>query len=193
MSVEIAVMFYLTTHSTHFIYGYMASDIWLRTILIVRKETRCRHIGYSYRLTARVLLYAPSHIQDSTYHSLSYTSRGALAGTRNSSMSPPHEGSIRRPIAPWANALTTELHLATCVEREKIQYHLYSAGRDSVCIDGVSVATHRAMSWAHHMLDIARSCSSFNVLDEGIKYLLFVLPLIFLHYLSVCLFVCLRT
>ena len=23
---------YLTTHSTHFIYGYMASDIWLRTL-----------------------------------------------------------------------------------------------------------------------------------------------------------------
>ena len=93
-------MFYLTTHSTHFIYGYMASDIWLRTILIVRKEPRCRHIGYSFRLTARVLLYAPSHRQDSTYHGLCYTSRGALAGTRNSSMGPPHEGSIRRPIAP---------------------------------------------------------------------------------------------
>ena len=93
-------MFYLTTHSTHFIYGYMASDIWLRTILIVRKETRCRHIGYSYRLTAMVLLYAPSHRQDSTYHGLCYTSRGALAGTRNSSMGRPHEGSIRRPIAP---------------------------------------------------------------------------------------------
>ena len=71
-------MFYLTTHSTHFIYGYMASDIWLRTILIVRKETRCRHIAYAYRLTARVLLYAPSHRQDNTYHSLCYTSRGAL-------------------------------------------------------------------------------------------------------------------
>ena len=105
-------MFYLTTHSTHFIYGYMASGIWLRTILIVRKETRCRHIGYSYRLTARVLLYAPSQRQDNTYHGLCYTSRGALVGTRNSSMGPPHEGSIRRPIAPWANALTTELHLA---------------------------------------------------------------------------------
>ena len=76
-------MFYLTTHSTHFIYGYMASDIWLRTILIVRKETRCRHIGYSYRLTARVLLYAPSDRQDNTYHGLCYTSRGALAGTRH--------------------------------------------------------------------------------------------------------------
>ena len=61
-------MFYLTTHSTYFIYGYMASDIWLRTILIVRKETHCRHIGYSYRLTERVLLYAPSHRQDNTYH-----------------------------------------------------------------------------------------------------------------------------
>ena len=88
-------IFYLTTHSTHFIYGYMATDMWLRTILIVRKEIRCRHIGYSYRLTARVLLYAPSHSQDKTYHGLCYTSRGALAGTRNSSMGPPHEGSIR--------------------------------------------------------------------------------------------------
>ena len=88
-------MFYLSTHSTHFIYGYMASDIWLRTILIVRKETR-----YSYRLTARVLLYASSHRQDNTYHGLCYTSRGALAGTRNISMGPPHEGSIRRPTAP---------------------------------------------------------------------------------------------
>ena len=84
-------MFYLTTHSTRFIYGYMASDIWLRTILIVRKETRCRHIGYSYRLTARVLLYAPSHRQDCTYHGLCYTSHGALAGTRNSSMGAPLE------------------------------------------------------------------------------------------------------
>ena len=34
--------------------------IWLRTIPIVRKETRYRHIGYSFRLTARVLLYAQS-------------------------------------------------------------------------------------------------------------------------------------
>ena len=105
-------LFYLTTLSTHFIYGYMASDIWLRTILIVRKETRCLHIGYSFRLTARVLLYAPSHRQESTYHSLCYTSHGALTGMRNSSMGSPHEGSIRRHIAPWANALTTELHLA---------------------------------------------------------------------------------
>ena len=98
--VEGRKCFYLTTHATHFIYGYMASDILLRTILIVRKETRHHHIGYSFRLAARVLLYAPSYRQDSTYHGLCYTSRGALAGTRYSSMGPPHEGSIRQPIAP---------------------------------------------------------------------------------------------
>ena len=40
-------------------------------------------------LFPRVLLYAPSHRQDSTYHGLWYTGRGALAGTRNSSMGPP--------------------------------------------------------------------------------------------------------
>ena len=51
--------------------------------------------GYSFRLAARVLLYASSHRQDSTYHSLCYISRGALDGTRNSSMGPPHEESIR--------------------------------------------------------------------------------------------------
>ena len=74
----------------------------------MREETRCRHMGYSFRLTARVLLYAPSHRQDNTYHGLCYTSRGALAGTRNSSMGPPHDGSIRRPshhertLLPWS-------------------------------------------------------------------------------------------
>ena len=64
-------------------------------IQIAREKTCCRHIGYSFRLTARVLLYAPSHRQDNTYHNLYYTSRGPLAGMRYSSMGPPREGSIR--------------------------------------------------------------------------------------------------
>ena len=51
-------------------------------------ETHCLRIVYSFRLAARVLLHAPSHRQDNTYHSLCYTSRGALAGTINSSMDP---------------------------------------------------------------------------------------------------------
>ena len=81
-------MFYLMTHSTHFIYGYMASDIWKKTTQIVREETHCCHMGYSFRLAARVILYASSHRQDDTYHILYYTSRGSLAGMRNSSMGP---------------------------------------------------------------------------------------------------------
>ena len=79
-------MFYLMMHSTHFIYGYLASDIFRYW---KRKETRCCHISYSFRLAARVLLYALSHTQDSTYHGLCYTSRGALAATRNSSIGLP--------------------------------------------------------------------------------------------------------
>ena len=39
--------------------------------------------------TWATLLYDPFHIQDSTYHGLCYTSRGALAGVTISSVSPP--------------------------------------------------------------------------------------------------------
>ena len=60
------------------------------------------------------------------------TSCGGLAGTRNSSMGPPHEEAIRRSIAPWA-----KLHLAPMsVEIKKYMfyvnyalstYHIYSS------------------------------------------------------------------
>ena len=95
-------MFYLTTHSTHFYVGLYG----VRHMVKDHSDSeKGNPLPPHYRLTARVLLYGPSHRQDNTYHGLCYTSRGALAGTRNSSMGPPHEGSIRRPIAPWANAL----------------------------------------------------------------------------------------
>ena len=42
-----------------------------------------------FLISSKGSLYAPSHRHDCTYHSLCYTSRGALAGTRNSSMGPP--------------------------------------------------------------------------------------------------------
>ena len=71
------------------------------------RGNRCRHIGYSFRLAARVLLYASSHRQDNTYHGLCYTSRGALAGTRNSSMGSPHEGSILKLFNARTNAIRT--------------------------------------------------------------------------------------
>ena len=45
--------------------------------------------GLLFPISSKGLLYASSHRQDSTYHDLCYTSRGALAGTRNNSMGPP--------------------------------------------------------------------------------------------------------
>ena len=47
------------------------------------KEETCLHyMGYSFLLAASVLLYAPIHRQNNTYHGLCYTSSGALAGMR---------------------------------------------------------------------------------------------------------------
>ena len=82
-------MFYLTMHSTHFIYGYMASDIWLRTILIVRKETRCRHIGYSYRLTGFFYMHHPT---DRITHTTSF-------------VTPVVEHWLEREIAQWVHPM----------------------------------------------------------------------------------------
>ena len=55
-------MFYLMMHSTHFIYGYMASDIWLGTILIVRKEKE-RNVLFNDALNTFYLrLYGIGHM-----------------------------------------------------------------------------------------------------------------------------------
>ena len=91
-------MFYLTTHSTHFIYGYMALDILKDHSDSERGNPLPPH-GLLFPIISRVLLYSPFHRQDNTYHGLCYTSRGGLAGTKKCSMGPPHEGSIRRAIA----------------------------------------------------------------------------------------------
>ena len=68
-------MFYLTTHSTHFYLRLYGVRHMVTKNHSDREETCCRHIGYSFQLATRVLLYASSH-------GLCYTSRGALAGTR---------------------------------------------------------------------------------------------------------------
>ena len=118
-------MLYLTTHSTHFIYGYMASDIWLRTILIVRKETRCLHICYSYRLTARVLLYAPSHRQDSTYF-----------------VTPVVEHWLEREIAQWVHPMKDRSddpphHERTLLSRSYISLPPYPIDMPLITVHGM--------------------------------------------------------
>ena len=60
-------------------------------------------MGYSFRLTA-------SHRQDSTYHGLWYTSRGALAGTRkqNKVLARYHVGlHLVVPGIIWLNSFVT--------------------------------------------------------------------------------------
>ena len=70
---------------------------------------------YSFRLAAMVLLYVSSHKQDKTYHSLCYTSQTSELEWEIAQWVH-HEGSIWWPIAPWANAFTTELHLAPPID-----------------------------------------------------------------------------
>ena len=54
------------------------------------RGNRCRHMGYSFRLAARVLLYAPSYRQDSTYHGF---------------VTPVVEHWLEREIAQWVHPM----------------------------------------------------------------------------------------
>ena len=62
---------------------------------ITKEETCCHHMGYTFQLATRVLLYASSHRQDNRYHWLEQEIAQWVH----------HEGSIR-------HSLTMELHLA---------------------------------------------------------------------------------
>ena len=83
-------MFYLTTHSTHF---------YLRLYGVSHMVKDHSDSEKGNPLPPHRLLF-PINSKDSFICIILHTSRGALAGTRNSSMGSPHEGSIRRPIAP---------------------------------------------------------------------------------------------
>ena len=73
-------VFYLATHSTHFIYGYMASDI-----LKNQSDSKTGNL-----LSPLNILFTGFFIgQGSIYHGLYYTSCGILAGMKSNSMGPP--------------------------------------------------------------------------------------------------------
>ena len=84
-------MFYLMTHSTHFIY-VICHQTYAKGPLSKIGNLQLALKGLLFPIIAVwVLLYAPSQRQDSTYHELCYTSCGALAGMRNSSEDPQRE------------------------------------------------------------------------------------------------------
>ena len=76
-------MFYLTTHSTHFIYDYMASDIWSKDHSDNERGNPPPPNGLLFSINSK-LFYMHHPRQDSTYHILCYTSHVVtpLAGTR---------------------------------------------------------------------------------------------------------------
>ena len=81
---------YLMMHSTHLYLRLYGRCMVKGHSVSERKETCCcQHIGYFFQLAAWDLLYVSFHRYNSSYHSLCYTSRGALAGMRNSSVSTP--------------------------------------------------------------------------------------------------------
>ena len=92
-------MFYLTTHSTHFIYGYMASDI-----IMVKDHSDSERVNplppYIHHPTDRIAT-TTVFVTPVVEHWLE----------RELAQWVHHEESTRRPIAPRANILTTELHL----------------------------------------------------------------------------------
>ena len=75
--------------------SYWTSSIWSLWHISLEEDC-CLHICWSFQLAARDLLYALRR-QDSTYHSLWWTSCGLLVGMENSSNCKciHHAGSIR--------------------------------------------------------------------------------------------------
>ena len=118
----------------------MASNIWQRTTRVTREETLCRHIGYSFRLAARALLYASSHRQDNTYHGLWYTSRGALDGTmfvlkRNEALTCTFTASCYSTRLSWAHSPV--INWVVCLGQRRLQTdHLCFMGTLIVLMTG---------------------------------------------------------
>ena len=93
-------IFYLMTHSTHFIYCYMASDIWLRTILIARKETPLPLHWLLFPINNKSSFYM-HHPTDMIAHTTAFVTPVVEHWLEQEiAQWVHHEGSIRRPIAP---------------------------------------------------------------------------------------------
>ena len=78
-------MFYLMTHSTYFymqLYG-------VRHMVKDHSDSERRNHGPLFSISGKGSFICIIPQTDNTYLSLCYTSRGALAGPRNSSIGPP--------------------------------------------------------------------------------------------------------
>ena len=93
---------------------------------MVREENCCHHMGYSFLLVARVLLYAPSHRQNSTYHSLCCNKKQLNGSTmRDRSNNPSHheqtlyKGVLHRTVTINCHRDAVGLECFFCVGRKE--------------------------------------------------------------------------
>ena len=85
---EIRNVLYNNTLNRYYLWFYGIRHIMIKDHSYSEWGNPLPH-GLLFQLAAMVLLYESFHRQDNTYHSLCYTSHGALAGMRNSSMGQP--------------------------------------------------------------------------------------------------------
>ena len=166
-------MFYLTTYS---IFTVKWRQTYTKDPPRLREKTAVASTRATlFRLAARVLLYTPSHIEDSTYHGLCYTSRGALTAQRNSAMCLPrdvdrtahhtttpshHHGVTSR------SALIQTLHCSPCSVRSGVVIHVHRLTCQGMVLKGGTTVGLR-MS--------VRYSSPFSVLMKYIPLLLLIL------------------
>ena len=107
-------------------------------------------------LATRVLLYAPSHRQDSTYQAF-VTPVMEHWLEKEIAQQVHHEGSILWPIAPWANTLTKDLRLTpNLVFKRKEMFCLFTLKHTAATVqiaarDLLYAPSHRQDS-THHGL-----------------------------------------
>ena len=114
LKIHDQILFDLTMplhHIDFHIIDYWMSN-WMPFWHIFLEETHCHHIDYS----SRDILYALSHRQNSTYHSLWWSSCELLVGTENSPKCKwVHcAGSIKWSKPSQVDTLLPELVPATC-------------------------------------------------------------------------------
>ena len=99
------------------------------------------------------------HPTDRITHTTAFVT-STLAGTRNSSIGSTMK--IRRPIAPWANALTTELHLAR--EQQEITQWVHPmknrsddpSHHERTLLPRSYISFQETAQWVHHEGSIRR-------------------------------------
>ena len=113
-----------------FYISYMESEISIRTTCC------CHFMRYSFLVAASDLLYAPSHRQDSTYHSPCYTNCGSQTEIRNSSLGPPR---AINPVTPCTSSghSSTELHPVNVLSSFKSWF--YSARCSGLQVDIIGI------------------------------------------------------